>query len=87
MRTRCTFRAVFGAVSAAGLLAACGGGGDGDGGTSAAGASTSSQAFVAFIAAMHGGRYDDAAPVDLSDFQPPPDDADQDAPAPTPVDE
>ncbi|HKX94762.1 MAG TPA: hypothetical protein VJM48_08680 [Methylibium sp.] len=71
-------------------LAACGGGGNGGGAAetpSTATASESSEGFIAFIASLDGGLFDNAEPFDLSNFSAPTDDTDSDAPAATPVDE
>lgn len=77
------------AVAASVGLAACGGGGSGGGGAAApstATASASSEGFIAFIASLEDGLFEDAEPFDLSNFSAPSDDTDSDAPAATPVD-
>ena len=90
MSTRRNYGAWLGALSAGLLLAACGGGGSGGGGGAAAPsvatASESSEGFIAFIASLENGMFDDDEPFDLSNFSAPTDDADSDAPAATPVD-
>lgn len=76
------------AVAACAGVAACGGGGgSGPPAPSTTMASASSEGFIAFIAALEEGLFDNAEPFDLSNFSAPTDDTDSDAPAATPVDE
>jgi len=89
--TNFRFRALLAAALSGLLLAGCGGdGGDDDddagGNTPPASASRSSDGFIAYIASMADGLLGAAEPIDLEHFTPPPDDADDQEPKPTPVD-
>jgi hypothetical protein len=89
MSTRRIHGAWLAALAAGLMLAACGGGGSGGGGAQApsvATASESSNGFIAFIASLEDGLFDNAEPFDLSNFTAPTDDTDSDPPAATPVD-
>lgn len=89
------FRALLVATTLTGLLlAGCGGGGGGGDDDAAAGggnappasASRSSDGFIAYIASLADRRSDAAEPIDLQRFTPPPDDAGNQEPGPTPAD-
>ena len=87
------FRTLLASALAGLVLAGCGGGGGGDdddgaGGGNAppASASRSSDGFIAYVASLTDRLFDAAEPIDLERFTPPPDDADDEEPKPTPVD-
>ena len=89
--TNFRFRALLAAALAGLLLAGCGGDGGGDddaagGNTPPASASRSSDGFIAYVASMDDGPFDAAEPIDLERFTPPPDDAEDQEPRPTPAD-
>ncbi len=79
------------AAAASLALAACGGGSDNDPPANPnappASASASSQGFIAYIASLANGMFDNDEPKDLSQFTLPTDNVDNQPPAATPIDE
>lgn len=73
------------------LLAACGGGGGDaqpgqDPNVPPASAGASSQGFLAYIASLAGAMFDNAPPIDLSQFSAPTDDTESQPPVATSID-
>jgi len=80
------------ALAAGTLLAACGGGGSDappaqDPNAPPASAGASSQGFLAYIAGLAGGMFDNAEPIDVSMFSAPTDNTEAQAPVATAIDQ
>lgn len=80
------------ALAAGALLAACGGGGSDappaqDPNAPPASAGASSQGFLAYIASLAGGMFDNSEPIDVSQFSAPTDDTEAQAPVATAIDQ